>query len=260
MRPPRTPRRTRTRALASALRTAGLAAALGGLVAVPRAPAAAQGTTAARAPMTDAQLFDRAYDAYGRREYPAAARLLQAYIARAPEPFRRHERFAASVRRAYDFARRAAADGRRPPPPPPDDDDSYGTSHSGIGVAPPRLERPPASPPAPPVRERIVRGPAGRLDAPAVDPTRCASGFVWREAVAGDRVCVTPESRARVADETRTAAERREPGGGAYGPNTCRSGFVWRAATPEDLVCVTPARRDEVAEENARAGARRMVP
>ncbi|MEE2690677.1 MAG: trypsin-like serine protease [Pseudomonadota bacterium] len=94
---------------------------------------------------------------------------------------------------------------------------------------------------APGVEDRTVY-------APVVQP-RCKSGFVWREARPGDYVCVTPESRARTANENAQAASRRNPNG-AYGPNTCVSGYVWREAYDGDVVCVTPEVRALVKEEN----------
>ena len=85
----------------------------------------------------------------------------------------------------------------------------------------------------------------------------CKSGFVWREARADDLVCVTSESRARVAEENRTASSRIQPGG-ASGPFTCLSGFVWREAFQGDFVCVTPEVRTLVREENQQAATRRV--
>lgn len=90
-----------------------------------------------------------------------------------------------------------------------------------------------------------------------LDPARCRSGFVRRLARPEDLVCVTPDSRARVAEENTTAASRIEPGGGAFGPNTCVSGFVWREAFEGDLVCVTPEIREFVREENRQGPSRR---
>ena len=91
----------------------------------------------------------------------------------------------------------------------------------------------------------------------AQGPT-CKSGFIWREARATDFVCVTPESRARVAQENRTASSRIQPGGGASGPFTCLSGFVWREAFDGDLVCVTPEVRTLVQQENSVAASRQQ--
>ena len=81
----------------------------------------------------------------------------------------------------------------------------------------------------------------------------CLSGYVWREAGANDRVCVSPASRALAAADNQQAAARRQPGGGAYGANTCRQGYVWREAFAGDGVCVTPETRARTADENAKA-------
>jgi hypothetical protein len=86
----------------------------------------------------------------------------------------------------------------------------------------------------------------------------CNQGYVWREAQPSDRVCVTPAVRTQTRNENNSAAERREPTGGAYGPNTCKQGYVWREATTNDPVCVTPQVRDQAAEDNKRAGERRV--
>jgi len=48
---------------------------------------------------------------------------------------------------------------------------------------------------------------------------RCQQGFVWREAVAADRICVTPEQRKLAADENVAAL----------------SGFAYAAATSQNL-------------------------
>jgi hypothetical protein len=87
-------------------------------------------------------------------------------------------------------------------------------------------------------------------------PDTCRQGFVWREAIPSDHVCVTPASRALVRQENALAASRRNPTG-AYGSDTCISGFVWREAFSGDHVCVTPARRSAVRQENALAASRR---
>jgi hypothetical protein len=78
----------------------------------------------------------------------------------------------------------------------------------------------------------------------------CRQGYVWRGAGPNDRVCVTRQSAARVAEENRTRAERVQPGGGAYGPSTCLASLVWREAFAGDGVCVKPEIRALVAEEN----------
>jgi hypothetical protein len=82
-------------------------------------------------------------------------------------------------------------------------------------------------------------------------PDTCKAGFVWREAVPADHVCVTPAERAVTEQENRDAASHRQPQGGAFGPDTCASGFVWRDAFDGDHVCVTPAARQQAANDDA---------
>jgi len=79
----------------------------------------------------------------------------------------------------------------------------------------------------------------------------CMAGYVRRNAVPGDQVCVTPIDEAQVRDENSHASARVNPSGGPYGPDTCLEGYVWRLATPTDHVCVTPATRSATAIENA---------
>jgi len=80
----------------------------------------------------------------------------------------------------------------------------------------------------------------------------CAPGFVWRGAVPGDRVCVTPAVHNQVLSDNTQAAERRA-GGGPYGPDTCKQGYVWREATPTDHVCVEASVREQAAQDNRQA-------
>lgn len=87
--------------------------------------------------------------------------------------------------------------------------------------------------------------------AAAAQPDACIPGFVWREAFAGDHVCVTPGVRSRTAAENGAAAGNAVPGS-----PTCKSGFVWREASPGDKVCVIPSVRDEAATDNAAAASR----
>jgi hypothetical protein len=87
-------------------------------------------------------------------------------------------------------------------------------------------------------------------------PDTCAAGYVWRDAFAGDHICVTPASRNQAASDNAAAPYRVNPNG-AYGPNTCVNGYVWRAARSSDLVCVTPAVRTQTANENANPNAHR---
>jgi Family of unknown function (DUF6006) len=114
--------------------------------------------------------------------------------------------------------------------------------------------QPPAIPE--PRREELDRVDRSIIDRSSLD--RCKQGYVWREAQPTDRVCVTPAVRTQTRDQNNSAADRREPNGGAYGPNTCKQGFVWREATKNDPVCVIPAVRDQAAEDNRQAEARRV--
>ncbi|GLL05937.1 hypothetical protein [Dactylosporangium matsuzakiense] len=84
-------------------------------------------------------------------------------------------------------------------------------------------------------------------------PYTCANGYVWREAVPGDLVCVTPTQRDTTRGENALGPARREPNGGAWGPDTCKSGYVWRETRPSDHVCVPPASRDRARVDNSLA-------
>jgi hypothetical protein len=88
-------------------------------------------------------------------------------------------------------------------------------------------------------------------------PYTCLVGFVWREAVANDAVCVTPEVRAQTKQDNALAAARRSPSGGPFGPDTCLQGYVWREAVANDHVCVTPATRSQARNDNLWAPYRR---
>jgi hypothetical protein len=85
----------------------------------------------------------------------------------------------------------------------------------------------------------------------------CKQGFVWREAIANDHVCVKPATRSQAASDNAAAASRRA-GGGAYGPDTCKPGLVWREVVPSDHVCVPPATRAAAAADNRVAMQRRV--
>ncbi|MFB6945751.1 MULTISPECIES: hypothetical protein [unclassified Streptomyces] len=91
-------------------------------------------------------------------------------------------------------------------------------------------------------------------------PYTCVNGYVWREAVPSDLVCVTPQIRSQTATENSLAASRRMPNGGPYGPDTCLAGYVWRETTPADHVCVPPASRDQARADNANAPWRLVDP
>lgn len=87
----------------------------------------------------------------------------------------------------------------------------------------------------------------------------CKVGFVWRDAFAGDHVCVTPTDRSAALQANQLAASRRVSSGGHSGPMTCKPPFVWREAdrvgnaTGNDRVCVPePDRRKAWAQNAAR--------
>ena len=90
-------------------------------------------------------------------------------------------------------------------------------------------------------------------------PDTCKSGYVWRDAIPGDHVCVRPARRSAAAHENSIAGSRVNPAG-AYGANTCRVGFVWREAYAGDVVCVSPARRTQVRLENRDGRSHRVRP
>jgi uncharacterized protein YkwD len=87
----------------------------------------------------------------------------------------------------------------------------------------------------------------------------CKTGYVPREAYAGDMVCVTPKTHAQAQADNAAAASRIQPGNNGYGPKACKNGFVWREARPSDLVCVTPANRTLTKSDNSQAAARRAT-
>jgi hypothetical protein len=84
----------------------------------------------------------------------------------------------------------------------------------------------------------------------------CLEGWVWRQAIPTDYVCVTPDVRTQTAQDNAAAASRVNPNGGPYGPDTCLNGYVWREAYTNDHVCVLPATRTEAANDNAQAANR----
>jgi hypothetical protein len=79
----------------------------------------------------------------------------------------------------------------------------------------------------------------------AESPRPCLPGFVWRQAVAMDYVCVTPQTRAQAAADDKAMKQRTASNG------TCIQGYVWRMTVPLDHVCVTPETRDQAQRDNA---------
>ncbi|MEO9231097.1 MAG: hypothetical protein ABI216_19420 [Devosia sp.] len=110
-----------------------------------------------------------------------------------------------------------------------------------------------ATPPSPPVP------PAPPAPDLPYGPDTCKTGFVWRDAIPGDHVCVTGGSRSTVASENASAGARVDPAG-AYGANSCVAGYVWREAYVGDVVCVTPPRRTAVKQENIDGPSHRVLP
>jgi len=106
---------------------------------------------------------------------------------------------------------------------------------------------------------------AGRSSDPApapalpYGPDTCKSGYVWRDAIPGDHICVRPARRSKAAHENSIAGSRVNPTG-AYGPNTCKAGFVWREAYSGDVVCVSGTRREQVRRENRDGPSHRVAP
>lgn len=91
----------------------------------------------------------------------------------------------------------------------------------------------------------------------AYGPDTCQDGYVWREAFAGDHVCVLPETRQQAAIDNERASSRVDPNG-AFGSKSCIAGYVWREARPGDDVCVSEATRQQVIADNAVALGRRL--
>lgn len=89
---------------------------------------------------------------------------------------------------------------------------------------------------------------ASAVHAPHADAAAfCKSGFVWREAFAGDYACVTPTDRSAVWSENSLGPSRILSSG------WCVNGYVWREARPSDHVCVPPTSRSREVGNNANA-------
>ena len=73
----------------------------------------------------------------------------------------------------------------------------------------------------------------------------CVQGYVWREALHGDHICVTAQTRQQAWNDNAQADARRLPGS-----DECKQGYVWREATKSDRVCVTPATRADAWRDN----------
>jgi hypothetical protein len=76
-------------------------------------------------------------------------------------------------------------------------------------------------------------------------PANCSANYRWRNAYAGDHVCVSIWSYAQAATDNNNATSRV-----IQAPDTCIKGYVWRLAGPQDHVCVTPQVRAQTAYDN----------
>jgi len=95
---------------------------------------------------------------------------------------------------------------------------------------------------------KTMAGHQATVDVSTTFALPCAQGYVWREASAIDRVCVTGAVRAQAAADNAQAGSRHLPNS-----TTCVQGFVWREAYPGDVVCVTGATRAQAKADNAQA-------
>ncbi|CAF1363868.1 unnamed protein product [Rotaria sordida] len=87
---------------------------------------------------------------------------------------------------------------------------------------------------------------------------RCLQGYVWREAISSDHVCVIPTIRSQTWADNAAADSRRNPSGGPFGVDTCKQGYVWREAySSNDHVCVLPETRTQAQNDNNQAANRR---
>lgn len=101
----------------------------------------------------------------------------------------------------------------------------------------------------------LAVAPAASASITPPSPDICDLGYVWRQVVPSDHVCVTPATRSQAWYDNSQAASRVDPNG-AYGPNTCIQGYVWREAVAGDFVCVTPDIRSQAAYDNSQAASR----
>jgi hypothetical protein len=76
----------------------------------------------------------------------------------------------------------------------------------------------------------------------------CVQGYVWREATAIDRACVTPTARQQARNDN-AAAELRN----VRGSDACVAGYVWRQSDPNDHVCVTESTRTQVQSDTSQS-------
>lgn len=87
----------------------------------------------------------------------------------------------------------------------------------------------------------------------------CRDGYVWREAIPNDHVCVIPESREQARQDNALRDSRISSTDHTYGPDTCIIGYVWREVVPSDHTCVLPDIRTQTQVENSQAENNRVV-
>jgi hypothetical protein len=103
----------------------------------------------------------------------------------------------------------------------------------------------------------ISGSPANKARLP-YGPDTCKPGFVWREGIANDHVCVVPAVRDQARNDNAQRGNRINRASQPYGPDTCLAGYVWREIVPSDHVCVTPDIRERTRRENAALEANRV--
>lgn len=86
----------------------------------------------------------------------------------------------------------------------------------------------------------------------AAQSDSCQQGYVWRETVANDHVCVVQDAKEQAAADNAAAAQRRVAGAG----DACIDGYVWRLITADDHVCVTQQTRAETQLDNTLSASR----
>jgi hypothetical protein len=106
----------------------------------------------------------------------------------------------------------------------------------------------------------LVVGQAGASATGDFGYNTCLEGYVWREAFAGDDVCVTPDRRQQTWDENAQAASLVDPQGGCIAGHVRRDAglnnpYIFGAV---DDSCVTPDIRDAVRAENEHAVDRQL--
>jgi len=96
-----------------------------------------------------------------------------------------------------------------------------------------------------------VVGAQGTAEADGPPDIWCRAGFVWRQAVSWDQVCVVPQTRDQTWNDNALDGQRKLSNG------WCVSGFVWREAVVGDHVCVAPWTRAQAAYDNGADALRR---